>query len=137
MATATLSNMEVLFTPEQEAKLAQIASSVGLAPAQLVQDAVLRLIGDHVGAQKRCPECDHIFQGSGWDGIDAHWRSKHESVMGYEEAWPLIRSGGYVLQRLEDLGDLRIAEERLTNLKNGQSRTYSLEEVERELGLVD
>ncbi len=26
-----------------------------------------------------CPECSHIFQGNGWDGIDAHWRAKHES----------------------------------------------------------
>jgi hypothetical protein len=34
-----------------------------------------------------CPECDHIFQGNGWDGIDAHWRSKHEDVLPYEEFW--------------------------------------------------
>lgn len=32
-----------------------------------------------------CPECAHVFQGSGWDGIDAHWRSKHESLEPYEE----------------------------------------------------
>ncbi len=46
-------------------------------------------------AKKVCPECDHVFQGNGWDGIDAHWRSKHEDVMPYEEAWPLLRSGKY------------------------------------------
>jgi hypothetical protein len=40
--------------------------------------------------RKICPECDHIFQGNGFDGIDAHWRSKHEGVMPYEEAWPLL-----------------------------------------------
>ena len=34
-----------------------------------------------------CPECDHVFQGNGWDGIDAHWRSKHESLMPYREFW--------------------------------------------------
>ena len=34
-----------------------------------------------------CPECSHIFQGNGWEGIDAHWRSKHESVMRYEDFW--------------------------------------------------
>jgi hypothetical protein len=44
---------------------------------------------------KACPECQHVFQGSGWDGIDAHWKSKHESIMPYAEAWPLIKSGAY------------------------------------------
>jgi hypothetical protein len=42
-----------------------------------------------------CPECDHVFQGNGWDGIDAHWRANHESVMPYDEAWPLIKNGAY------------------------------------------
>jgi hypothetical protein len=34
-----------------------------------------------------CPECDHKFQGNGWDGIDAHWRAKHQDVMSYESFW--------------------------------------------------
>lgn len=34
-----------------------------------------------------CPECDHAFKGNGWDGIDAHWRAKHEDVMRYEDFW--------------------------------------------------
>lgn len=38
--------MEVHFTPEQEARLAQLASVEGIAPAQLVQDAALRLLED-------------------------------------------------------------------------------------------
>ena len=42
-----------------------------------------------------CPECGHRFQGNGWDGIDAHWRSKHEDVMRYEEAWPKLKAGTY------------------------------------------
>ena len=46
-----------------------------------------------------CPECDHVFQGNGWDGIDAHWRSKHEDVMPYEKAWPLLRDGKYEVRR--------------------------------------
>ena len=25
--------------------------------------------GEH---QKVCPQCGHVFQGNGWDGIDAH-----------------------------------------------------------------
>lgn len=45
--------------------------------------------------RKVCPECGHVFQGNGWDGIDAHWRSKHERVMPYVEAWPLIQNGSY------------------------------------------
>ncbi|MGA3263827.1 MAG: hypothetical protein ABSC47_07250 [Terracidiphilus sp.] len=36
--------MEVQFTPEQEARLTQIANVEGVAPARLVQDAALRLI---------------------------------------------------------------------------------------------
>ncbi len=48
-----------------------------------------------LGDKKICPECNHIFQGNGWDGIDAHWRSKHENIMPYNEAWPLIQSGEY------------------------------------------
>jgi len=34
-----------------------------------------------------CPECGHRFKGNGWDGIDAHWRSKHKDVMPYERFW--------------------------------------------------
>ena len=37
-----------------------------------------------------CPECGHGFQGNGWDGIDAHWRSKHEDVMPYEKFWASV-----------------------------------------------
>ena len=46
-------------------------------------------------AGKVCPECGHQFKGKGFDGIDAHWRAKHEVIMPYAKAWPLIKSGGY------------------------------------------
>jgi hypothetical protein len=46
-----------------------------------------------------CPECGHQFRGNGFDGIDAHWRAKHEQIMPYSEAWPLIRSGSYSRQK--------------------------------------
>jgi len=36
--------MELHFTPEQEAQLAQIATKTGTAPERLVEDAVLRLL---------------------------------------------------------------------------------------------
>ncbi len=47
--------------------------------------------------RRNCPECGHVFQGNGWDGIDAHWKSPrlgHEHIMPYREAWPIIRDGG-------------------------------------------
>jgi len=131
--------MEVQFTLEQEAQLARIARDEGVAPAQLVQEAALRLIEDDAlfraamrkgmeqaggglfvemrdadaqwlpefGAlqitevqQKLCPLCGYRFKGKGWDGIDAHWRSRHEAAMPYERAWPLIRSGRYSFRAL-------------------------------------
>jgi hypothetical protein len=46
-----------------------------------------------------CPECGHQFKGSGFDGIDAHWRAKHEAIMPYKEAWPLVKAGNYHRQR--------------------------------------
>ena len=55
----------------------------------------LRKIAKQVDEKKVCPECGHVFKGNGWDGIDAHWRSKHENVMTYEDAWPLLRNGKY------------------------------------------
>ena len=36
--------MELQFTPEQEAQLAQLATKAGTYPAHLVKDAVLRLL---------------------------------------------------------------------------------------------
>jgi hypothetical protein len=45
--------------------------------------------------KKVCPECDHTFKGNGWDGIDAHWKAKHEDIMPYDEAWPRIKSGDH------------------------------------------
>lgn len=56
------------------------------------------LVNDDRADRKVCPECGHVFQGNGWDGIDAHWRSKHEDIMPYERAWPLLRDGAYSTQ---------------------------------------
>lgn len=30
-----------------------------------------------------CPICGHEFKGKAWEGIDAHWKAKHESIMPY------------------------------------------------------
>jgi len=43
----TLKAMEVYFTPEQEAQLAQIAATAGTDPERLVKDAALRLLQEN------------------------------------------------------------------------------------------
>ncbi len=40
-----------------------------------------------------------------------------------------------VKRHLEDLEDIYIAEKRYTDVRSGRSKTYTLEEVEAELGL--
>jgi len=45
----TLKVMEVHFTPEQEAQLAQKATQAGTVPERLVKDAVLRLLEEEAG----------------------------------------------------------------------------------------
>ena len=42
-----------------------------------------------------------------------------------------------ILQHLDDLEDLFLAEQRLLDVRAGRSRTCTLEEVERDLGLAD
>jgi hypothetical protein len=41
------------------------------------------------GQPRECPVCDHVFRGNGWDGIDAHWKAKHETgaSVGYDLFW--------------------------------------------------
>lgn len=54
--------MEVRFTPEEEAKLARIATQEGLEPAELVKDAALRLLEDdarfRAGVRKGMEQAD-------------------------------------------------------------------------------
>ena len=42
-----------------------------------------------------------------------------------------------ILEHLADLEDVYLAEKRLEDLRAGRSRTYTLEEVEKRLGLED
>lgn len=42
-----------------------------------------------------------------------------------------------ILEHLDDLEDLYLAERRLVDNRAGRSRTYTLEEVEQVLGLAD
>ena len=54
--------MEVRFTPEEEAKLARIATQEGVDPAKLVKDAALRLLEDdarfRAGVRKGIEQAD-------------------------------------------------------------------------------
>jgi hypothetical protein len=51
-----LEYMEVHFTPEQEARLAQIATNAGTDAERLVKKAVLRLLEDEVGLRANVPQ---------------------------------------------------------------------------------
>ena len=42
-----------------------------------------------------------------------------------------------ILEHLDDLEDVYLAEKRLEDIRAGRSKTYTLEEVERDLGLAD
>jgi hypothetical protein len=48
--------MEVHFTPEQEAQIAQIATKAGTAPERLVKDVVLRVLGEDTPFSAAAPE---------------------------------------------------------------------------------
>ncbi len=67
-------------------------------PAAMTEETRTPLAGKKASASKVCPECGHRFQGSGWDGIDAHWKSKHEHLIPYAEAWPQLQAGTYSAQ---------------------------------------
>ncbi|MCB1860955.1 MAG: hypothetical protein KDI47_04390 [Gammaproteobacteria bacterium] len=79
------------------------ATEAGRAALQIERSAT-KLLGRD--AQCICPECGYRFRGNGWDGIDAHWRAKHESVMTYSKAWPLIKAGVYRPSQRSPLDDL-------------------------------
>ena len=42
-----------------------------------------------------------------------------------------------IREHIDDLEDLYLAEQRLIDIRAGRSRTYTLDEVERDLGLAD
>ncbi len=42
-----------------------------------------------------------------------------------------------ICEHVEDLEDLYLAEQRLIDIRAGKSKTYTLDEVERSLGLAD
>jgi hypothetical protein len=62
-------------------------------PINLTPDS--RATDQNRSVENVCPECGYRFKGNGFDGIDAHWRAKHEGIMPYKDAWPLVKSGDY------------------------------------------
>jgi predicted transcriptional regulator len=68
MASLTLKAMEVHFTPEQEAQLAQIATKAGTDAERLVKDAALRLLQED--ARFRAAVSEGIAQADHGEFID-------------------------------------------------------------------
>lgn len=72
--------------------------------------------------KKKCPECGRVFKGKSWEGIDAHWKSRHEDIMPYAKAWPLIERGEYSADILTVAG--RSFNSRLI-IGTGKYKTYA------------
>ena len=49
--------------------------------------------GQAMARPRLCPLCGHTFKGKSWEGIDAHWRSKHEVLIKYEDFWSSLCEG--------------------------------------------
>jgi len=56
--------MKVHFTPEQEARLAEIAGKAGTEPERLVQAAALRLLAEDAWRQCPAPELPVLHLGA-------------------------------------------------------------------------
>lgn len=77
-----------------------IQGTVG-RPLGWIVDAVDRKAAEiHLGepptrkGTKTCPApgCGHEFKGFGWDGIDAHWKAKHEDLCSYSNFWAMLKN---------------------------------------------
>ena len=75
-------NRDFQITTAREYVVGYICQSVG--PTQSCRCCIAK---QPISDQRVCPECGHEFKGSGWDGIDAHWRSKHETITPYKQFW--------------------------------------------------
>jgi hypothetical protein len=43
-------------------------------PQIMKQEQVMNDSKNKADTLRLCPECHHVFKGSNWGGIDAHWR---------------------------------------------------------------
>ena len=53
---------------------------------------ILPMLGER---PRVCSLCGHIFKGNGWDGVDPHYKARHERDTGieYEQWWSSICPG--------------------------------------------
>jgi hypothetical protein len=56
--------MEIHFTPDQEARLVQIATKAGTDAEHLVKDAALRLLENEIGIRATVPELPVLHLGA-------------------------------------------------------------------------
>ena len=56
--------MEVHFTPEQEARIAQVATKAGTDPEHLVKNVVLRVLEDELHPRLAAPELPILHLGA-------------------------------------------------------------------------
>ncbi|HEX13190.1 MAG: CopG family transcriptional regulator [Desulfurella sp.] len=59
---------------------------------------------------------------------------KLSKLTGRSKTYYIIES---IKQHLDDIEDIYLCEQRLIDLRSGKTRTYTLEEVEKDLGLGD
>lgn len=85
----------------QAEKFKEAARDLETDDSQENFNQIVRRIAKPASDRKVCPECGHEFQGNGWDGIDVHWKAKHERYMPYADAWPLLKTGRYPGQDTE------------------------------------
>ena len=60
--------------------------------------------------------------------------NKLSKLTGHRKTYYITES---IKQHLDEIEDLYLAEQRLIDLRSGKSKTYTLKEVEKELGLED
>lgn len=79
---------------QEDADTARTNTVSSASPEQKAKPKSLADTPTNDDGRKICPECGRPFNGDGWLGIDAHWKAKHENIMPYHKAWPIIKSGG-------------------------------------------
>lgn len=95
---------------------------------------------------ERCPETGtYVGYVPGFPGAHSHGRTLEELnanmrgviEMLLEDGEPAQHAREAILEHLNDLEDLYLAEQRLIDIRAGRSKTYSLEEVMEQYGLAD
>jgi len=69
--------------------------SMAVSKFKQIASRLYPVLSEQIIDRKVCPECGHIFQGIGWGGLDAHWRSKHNKINSYNKVKHLIMNDRY------------------------------------------